>query len=172
MRISLGEEVMNPVNSYKSHLSGPGDLVTTHEEYRAGFIALALEKNTRASPFIIQAKSLRQAASAAKSPRGLLEMPFIEYALLKAAGVSDKAESYLTEEDKENAKINLIEKFLEPAGPSFVDELVYRFLLTQGDALGGIMRNIGGKWGKIKFLDMMMPTCAKEKFRPRSDYRL
>ena len=143
---------------YKSHLSGASDLVTTHDEYRAGFLALALEKNTRATPFIKEAKSLRQAVLNTKSPRDLLKMDSIQYAFLKAAGVSDKAESYLTDEDKENAKIHLIEKFLEPAGPSFVDELVYRFLLTQGDALGGIMRNLGGEWGKIKFLDMMRAT--------------
>lgn len=141
--------------TYKNHLSGPVDLVTTYEEKRAGFLALALEKNIRMTPFLYEARVLRQAALAARSPKDLLQINSIQYAFLKAAGISDKAEAYLTPEDKENAKLELIEKFLEPAGPGFVDELVYRFLLTQGDALGGIMRNVGGKWAKLKFLDLM-----------------
>ncbi|MEM3192811.1 MAG: AvaI/BsoBI family type II restriction endonuclease [Candidatus Parvarchaeota archaeon] len=39
---------MNQSNSYKSHLTSPKDLVTTHKARRAGFLALALEKNKRA----------------------------------------------------------------------------------------------------------------------------
>lgn len=146
---------MSPDLSYKNHLSGSSDLVTTHEEKRAGFLALAFEKNIRMTPIIAEANVLKQAARVAKQPKDLLEVQSIQYAFLKAAGISDKAETYLTDRDKLDAKLNLITKFLEPAGPSFVDELVYRFLITQGDALGGIMRNVGGKWGKIKFLDMM-----------------
>ena len=146
---------MSPHLTYKDHLSGPSDLVTTHEEKRAGFLALAFEKSLRMSPFINEARALRQAAQTARNPIELLNMPSIQYAFLKAAGVSDKAETYIDNDDKLEAKKELIKKFLEPAGRNFADELVYRFLLTQGDALGGIMRNVGGKWGKIKFLDMM-----------------
>lgn len=141
--------------SYKNHLSGPSDLVTTHEEIRSGFLALAFEKNLRMTPIVAEANALKQAAKIAKQPKDLLEIQSIQYALLKAAGISDKAETYLTDRDKREAKLNLITKFLEPAVPGFVDELIYRFLITQGDALGGIMRNVGGKWGKIKFIDMM-----------------
>lgn len=140
--------------TYKNHLKEATDLVTTYEEQRAGFLALALEKSNRMAPFIDEAKVLRQAAIQAKEPKDLLTISSIQYAFLKAAGISDKAEDYLTDDDKENAKKELIEKFLEPAGPKFVDELVYRFLLTQGDALGGLMRNVGGKWAKRKFLDL------------------
>ena len=46
--------------------------------------------------------------------------------------------------DKREAIKGLIDNFLEPAGESFVEELVYRFLLTRGDTLGGSMRNLGG----------------------------
>lgn len=160
MRISLGEEIMNPTNSYRSHLSGPKDLVTTYEARRAGFLALALEKNKQATPIVTEAKAMKVGASRAKAPEGLLEIPEIQGALLKAAGISDKAERHLSEEDKRNAKINLIEKYLKPSGPSFVDEFVYRFLLTQGDALGGTMRNIGGRWAKSSFLDMLRATLS------------
>jgi type II restriction enzyme len=140
---------------FRDHLRNHLDLVTTYEEKRAGFLALALEKSTRMVPFINEAKMLRQSARYAKVPSDLLLLPSIQHAFLKAAGVSDKAEVFLNKTDIENAKKELIKNFLEPSGTNFVDELVYRFLLTQGDALGGIMRNVGGMWGKIKFLELL-----------------
>jgi len=75
----------------------------------------------------------------------------IRAALLTAAGVSDKAASHLEEADKREAIAGLIANFLEPAGEAFVEELVYRFLLTRGDTLGGSMRNLGGVMAQRKF---------------------
>jgi hypothetical protein len=68
-------------------------------------------------------------------------MEDIQSALLTAAGVSDTKE----------AIAGLIKRFLEPAGAAFVEELVYRFLLTRGDTLGGSMRNLGGVLAQQKF---------------------
>jgi type II restriction enzyme len=135
---------------HRKHLSGSSDLVTTYEEIRAGFVALALEKNRRASPFVEQARSLKAAASQAKTPADLPNIESIQSALLTASGVSDKAMNYLLPQDKIEAIQGLISKYLEPAGPAFVEELVFRFLLTRGDALGGSMRNIGGVMGERK----------------------
>jgi hypothetical protein len=80
----------------------------------------------------------------AKTPTDLLKIKQIQPALLTAAGVSDKATNHLQASDKREAVNGLIKNFLEPAGASFVEELVFRFLLTRGDTLGGSMRNIGG----------------------------
>lgn len=43
-----------PVRSrhYPDHLQSSDDLVTTYEATRAGFVALALEKNRRATPYV------------------------------------------------------------------------------------------------------------------------
>lgn len=138
----------------------PKDLVTTYEEIRAGFVALALEKNKIGTPFVEQARSLKVAASKAKKPEELIGMQSIKAALIKAAGISDKAETHIENKDKEVAIRNLIDKFLIPAGPNFIEELVYRFLLTKGDALGGSMRNIGGVWGKKKFVGVLKAQLA------------
>lgn len=135
---------------HRKHLTGRADLVTTYEEIRAGFVALALEKNRRATPFVEQARSLKAAASQAKTPADLLNIESIQPALLTAAAVSDKAMNYLLPQDKIEAIQGLIAKYLEPAGPAFVEELVFRFLLTRGDTLGGSMRNIGGVMGERK----------------------
>ena len=146
--------------SFKNHLNSYEDLITPYEETRAGFIALALEKNRTATPFVEEAKALKVFASRAKTPRDLLETDEIQDSLLTASGISDKAKTHLQEEDKQEAIKGLIENFLEPSGQSFVDELVYRFLLTRGDSLGGRMRNLGGKLGEWRFTRIFMSTCS------------
>jgi hypothetical protein len=129
---------------YRQHLNAAADLITPYAATRAGFVTQALEKNRRGTPFIQQARDLRAAAQRAANPGALLNMQQIQAGLLTAAGVSDKAEKHLQPEDRRAAINNLIENFLLPAGNAFVEELVYRFLLTRGDALGGAMRNYTG----------------------------
>src|SRR5216117_1080912 len=85
------------------HLKSSKDLETTYEAIRAGFVALALEKNRLATPFIEQARSLKAAASRVKGPRELLGIQEIQPALLNASGVSDKATSHLQDSDKKEA---------------------------------------------------------------------
>lgn len=151
---------------YRQHLKSSKDLETPYEAIRAGFVALALEKNRRATPFVAQARALKAAASRAETPANLLKIKGIKAALLTAAGVSDKATNHLQESDKRKAISELIKNFLEPAGVNFVEELVFRFLLTRGDTLGGSMRNIGGFMAQkkltrsiIAYLKLAGKTC-------------
>ena len=144
---------LNHLNSYK-------DLITPYEETRAGFIALALEKNHKATPFIEEAKALNALAKRAKNPADLPKISAIHNSLLTASGLSDKAKGHLDASDKKKAINNLIENFLLPAGKSFIDELVYRFLLTRGDTLGGSMRNLGGALGEWRFKRALISTCS------------
>lgn len=135
---------------YLSHIKTAADLETTYEAVRSGFVALALEKNRRATPYVAQARALKEVALQTSKAADLLKIPEIQIALVTAAGVSDKAANHLEEDDKHKAVLGLIENFLEPAGANFVEELVFRFLLTRGDTLGGSMRNVGGfmAWGR------------------------
>lgn len=132
------------------HLTCSDDLLTTHEETRAGFLTLILERNQRSTPIVEQARALRVAASTAATPASLLGISDIHAALLTAAGVSGKAGGHIDDHDKANAIQGLIEKFLQPAGSAFVEELVFRFLLTKGDSLGGILRNLAGELANRK----------------------
>lgn len=132
------------------------DLVTKHEQTRAGFVAFALEKNRRSEPLIQQAKSFQSLASKAHTPEELLDIPEIRSALLTAAGLSDKALNHFSEEDKNVAIQQLIDKFLKPAGDKFIEEAVYRFLLIKGDSLGGQMRNIVGALAQKRLVDTMV----------------
>ncbi|HEY3251950.1 MAG TPA: AvaI/BsoBI family type II restriction endonuclease [Ignavibacteria bacterium] len=145
-------------NAYKSHLKSGESLVTSYEATRAGFVSLALEKNKRATPMVEEAKALKINVAFVKKPKDLLDKKDIYPSLLTASGLSEKSINYLTDEDKKNAILNLIENFLEPAGGSFVEELIYRFLLTKGDTLGGIMRNVAGYLGEVKLSRALLST--------------
>jgi len=145
---------------YHRHLHSSDDLVTTYEAIRAGFVALALEKNRRATPHVAAARALREAASQATMPIDLLNIKNIEAGLLTASGLSDKSLVHLLAEDKTEAIKGLIKNFLEPAGSRFVEELVFRFLLTRGDTLGGSMRNIGGAIAQRKLTRAILSTLT------------
>ena len=74
----------------------------------------------------------------------MFDIPDIRNGLIGAAGLSDKAASHLGDDGCTAAIKEFIEKFLSPAGDKFKEELIFRFLLTRGDSLGGKMRNIVG----------------------------
>lgn len=132
-------------------LSDASALETTKAATRAGFVELVLEKSRRATPHIARARALRAAAAVLSDARALLYSSGIsENALLAAAGVSDKAASHLDAADKREAILALISQVLEPEGAGWRDELVFRFLLTRGDTLGGEMRNVVGALGQRK----------------------
>lgn len=149
-----------PVLPYYRHLRSSKDLRTTYEATRAGFVALALEKNRRATPHVAEARALQEAASQASSPKDLLKIKGIEAGLLTAAGISDKALVHLLAKDKKEAIKKLIDNFLVPAGARFVEELVFRFLLTRGDTRGGSMRNVGGALAQRKLTRAILSTLT------------
>ncbi len=146
--------------SYREHLKSSDDLVTTYEAIRAGFVALALEKNRRATPYVAQARALRSASSKATTPSELIGIEEIQPGLLAAAGVSDKALTHLKSQDKIEAIQGLIKNYLEPAGTTFVEELVFRFLLNRGETLGGSMRNVGGVLAQRKLTRAIISTLT------------
>ena len=154
---------MSKKKAYLNHLKSSKDLVTTYEATRAGFVSLALEKNRKATPFIAEARALKAEASKVSEPQKLLTINSIRSSLLTAAGISDKAEKYLQENDKLKVIQGLIENFLEPAGKDFVEELVFRFLLTRGDQLGGSMRNLGGTLGERKLARAIISSLNLSK---------
>lgn len=156
-----------PARPYRNHLQSSNDLVTTYEATRAGFVALALEKNRRATPHVAEARALQEAAAKARTPADLPAIKGIESGLLTAAGLSDKSLGHLLPGDKAEAVNGLIRNFLEPAGAKFVEELVFRFLLTRGDTLGGSMRNIGGALAQRKLTRAVISTLTIAGIRYR-----
>lgn len=138
--------------NYKDIIKSWNSLRTSYEQTRAGFLRLALEKNRQSTPYVQEAKALKQEVMKIQNPKDLLKLDKLKPALLAASGLSEKAIKHMTESDHAEAIENLIERYLEPAGKNFVDELVFRYLLTRGDSLGGKMRNIGGKVGEYQLI--------------------
>lgn len=127
------------------------DLITTREARRNGFLDYALRRSIESEPFIDRAKVLKiYLDTHSNKASDLLGLNEIRESLLEAAGLSVKAKAHLSDEDKDNILANFIEKILVPMGVAYKDEVVYRYLLTAGDALGGKMRNIVGLIAKEK----------------------
>lgn len=134
------------------YITSQEDLITTHEETRAGFLAIALEKNMVGDPYVKQALAFKSMVSFTNGPDDFLTMPSIRPFLLTAAGLSEKSLQHLNTEDCTFVIKELIDKFLKPAGSAYIDETIYRFLLTKGDAVGGTMRNRIGAMGQEKLV--------------------
>lgn len=130
------------INNYVSKAS---DLVSNHESRRNGFLEYALRKSKESIPYIDKAKALKVVLeqNTIKS-KDILKLNEEKAACYQAAGVSIKAKKYLNEKDLNDILLEFIKEFLEPAGAQYIEELVYRYLLTLGDALGGRMRNLVG----------------------------
>lgn len=143
-----------------SHIKKAGDLVTSYEETRAGFVALALERNRRATPYVAEARAVKSMAEKARTPRDLIRNTDIAIALLTASGISDKAAGHLTDEIKKVTIQTFVDKYLEPAGDKFVEELVFRYLLTRGDTLGGSMRNVGGALAQTRLCRCILAAIS------------
>lgn len=134
------------------YIKSANDLITKLEARRIGFIEYALRKNKESVPFIDRAKALKtHISSHCKKPHDIVDIPPIRESLLEAAGISVKAKAHLLEEDKLGILTEFVEKVLVPCGSGFVEEIVFRYLLTAGDALGGKMRNIIGAIAAEKF---------------------
>jgi len=128
------------------------DLVTTHEAVRQGLLEQALVKTTKAVPFIDEARAL---AAALHAVDGIDQLATAHVAALRtqlvaAAGFSDKAKSHLSEKELDGALGAVLTSIRDSAGEAWRDEIVFRFLLTRGDTLGGSIRNYTGAVGGVK----------------------
>jgi hypothetical protein len=113
MRVCLEEEIVGKNKPYREHLKSWKDLVTPYEATRAGFVALALKRSRRSTPFVEQARALKASASQANTPKDLMRISGIQTALLTAAGVSDKATGHMRKGDKEEAVTEFLAGVLE-----------------------------------------------------------
>ncbi len=131
-------------NNFNKHIEVAKDLETTYEETKIGFLSIALRKSKEATHYINMASAFRSVADEHKNPFDLINNDDITISMCEAAGVSTKARGYLLPKDTKDILTDFIEEYIATAGDNYVDELIHRYLLTQGDALGGRMRNIVG----------------------------
>jgi type II restriction enzyme len=148
------------------HITEAHHLVTTLEARRSGFLEYALRRNKESIPFIDRAKALKAILEArTQHPRDILTLPTIRESLLEASGISVKAKAHLSEEDKTRLLHDFIEKVLIPCADAYIEEIIYRYLLTAGDALGGKMRNITGSIAKEKLIRFVISQLQVSGFK-------
>lgn len=119
-------------------VNNSSDLVTTKDARRSGFLEYALRRNKESIPFIDKAKALQVSLQKnTKCAEDILKLYDIRETLIEAAGVSVKAKAHLDDMDKNEILAGFVKEVLAPCGKKYIDEIVYRYLLTLGDALGG-----------------------------------
>ncbi|MBL4808659.1 MAG: hypothetical protein JKY43_01200 [Phycisphaerales bacterium] len=127
------------------------DLITSHKQIALGFLEQALAKTHEADEYIVEAKSFKQTLDLAKTIDDLIGNPLITQQLLAASGFSGKATTHLTTDEMNHALSEAIEKIRTGAGDLWREDLLFRYLLTKGDSLGGKLRNLTGRMGAEKF---------------------
>lgn len=126
------------------HIKISNDLVTKHEDIRKGFLNQAIIKGKISDEFVERAKEFRVALENVDKVEDVLSLSDFQEELMAAAGFSQKAQSHLSSKEIKSSIKKVFNKILERDNCSFQDEIVYHYLLTKGDSLGGSIRNIVG----------------------------
>ena len=146
------------------------DLVTPVDVTQYGFLRQALRKTKEANPYVDRAKYLLERLQSVKKPQDLVNIKEIRNDLVAAAGFSDKATNYFSLSELESALLKVLQDIESKAGSNWQTEIVYRFLLTRGDTLGGVMRNILGAEARDKFRDAILAALRESGVQPRVGY--
>lgn len=144
-------------------IKSAGDLQTKHRAICDGFLRQALQKTEKAEPFVKEAKTFYKALKKVKSAEELLESPKYRNDLASACGFSDKARSHLTEAELNGAIKKVLARIYKEAGSEFREDILYRYLLTKGDTLGGSMRNLTGASAGTKLVEKIIERLSGDK---------
>jgi hypothetical protein len=139
------------------------DLVTSHDAIKRGFTVQAIAKTEKSAPYIERALEFSLAIKDVKSVEELLELKKFRKEILGAAGFSDKAVSHFTEEEIEESIRIVLDRVFNNEISVVRNELVYRYLLTKGDTLGGSMRNYVGASANTKLIGFLTSALEKKK---------
>jgi hypothetical protein len=137
-------------------VNSPQDLETTHNEKKIGFLGIALRKSKEAQHYVNLGEALKNRICSHSDAEELLDIKEILVPLCEAAGISTKARSYLDQNELRELIKDFFVEFIYPLGASYHDDLVSRYLLTLGDALGGRMRNIIGNMASEKLTEKII----------------
>jgi hypothetical protein len=150
-------------SSMLPHITSASDLVTDHDSVRAGFLEQALAKTQRAEPFIAQAREFQAALAGVEGIDQLsaITVKSIQSALLAAAGFSDKAQMHLTAAELQAGLAEVLARIVETNPDDWRAELVFRFMLTKGDALGGSIRNLIGARAGIRLTQAVIDALER-----------
>lgn len=136
------------------------DLQTKHRAICDGFLEQALQKTEKADPFVKEAQEFYTALKKVKSVEELLVSEKHRDNLAYACGFSDKAKSQLTDAELDGAIKKVLTRIHKEAGADFRENILYRYLLTRGDTLGGSMRNLTGSSAATKLTEKIIKRLS------------
>ncbi len=139
------------------------DLQTKHRAICDGFLGQALQKTEKAEPFVKEARKFYEVLKKVKSVEELLASSKYRDDLAYACGFSNKAKSQLTEAELNGAIKKVLTRIQKEAGSGFREDILYRYLLTKGDALGGSMRNLTGSSASTKLTEKIIERLSDSK---------
>lgn len=143
------------------------DLVTSHSAVCNGFLKQALSKTQKAAPFIKDAHLFQERLSAIPTIEEAARAVHIQTDLLAAAGFSAKARGHLSSVELTKALEIAIKMIASSGSDGWRTEILYRYLLTKGDSLGGSMRNTTGASAGTEFTKAILESLAKRNIKPR-----
>lgn len=142
-----------------------GDLQTKHRAICDGFLAQAMQKTEKARPYVEEARVFYAALKKIKTVEYLLLSKRYRSDLIAACGFSGKALARLTEAELNNAMKEVLVRIHRESGREFRENILYRYLLTKGDALGGSMRNITGASAGAKLAEKIIEKLVGSKHK-------
>lgn len=139
------------------------DLQTKHRAICDGFLAQAVQKAEKARPYVEKARTFFKALKKIETVENLLLSKEHRHDLIAACGFSDKAMAQLTEAELNDAMRKVLTYIHKESMEEFRENILYRYLLTKGDALGGSMRNTTGASATAKLTKKILTKLAKSK---------
>ncbi len=146
-------------------IKSAGDLQTKHRAICDGFLSQALQKTEKARPFVEKAKTFYTTLKKVKNIEGLLANLEFRKDLASACGFSDKAMARLSSTELNGAVKKVLGKIYKESGKEFRENILYRYLLTKGDTLGGSMRNITGASAGTKLTEKIIERLSNKKIQ-------
>lgn len=148
------------IKSYK-------DLVTTPALIKQGFLEQAIVKSEKSNPYLEKANEFRIALEQIDTVDQLLKLKNFRKEILASVGFSDKAVSHFSDEELYDSLKTVLKKLFVGNISMVREKLVFRYLLTKGDTLGGSMRNFVGTSAGIKLTQNIISALKKKKISPK-----
>lgn len=145
-------------------------LITSREATCAGFLVQAKAKGQRTAPYVKEATRLWETLQQTASVDEVIELIPLK-TLATAVGFSDKARRYFTDEELRESIRAVLNTIRAQVDDRFREEILYRYLLTRGDTLGGAMRNITGALAQGKFTKALVGVLRSRKVAVKHEQR-
>jgi hypothetical protein len=147
-------------NPFHKVVKNHRDLVTPPKETTQGFIVQATEKMKRAGLIVKEALEIERKLDRARSVDEILKNPSLTGVVLSCAGLSTKAQGHLNKRQlKDIARAALNE--VASAQGELGRQVLFRYLLTAGDSLGGAMRNWTGSSAQAQVTKLLEDRLTK-----------